>query len=228
MQSPRKSRRPSLPILALALALAGGTALAAPVRGKLELPTSAPDLEATPHHVRAQNGLFPTIERIYEPTRAVTVALTREGAESEVACPARLENGGLLPRTLVGAPGAALSLTNFDGTEYAPRAEGLEALDGSSIPPGAAVTVPMPSEGTLEITDAIHPHVHGRLVVLPGLLGCAKVSELGAFRFEQVDAGEYTLHFFVDGEELATRPLTVPQPGYEPLTIPPVSLSGAR
>jgi hypothetical protein len=227
MQTSRFNRRPLLSISLLALVLAAGTALAAPVRGRIELPKAAPDPAEAPHHVRAKNGFIPTVEIAHEPSREVTVAVAGEG-RSEAACAARLENGALVPQTLVGAPGASIVIANRDATEYQLSAEGVTGLSGAPIGPGHAATVKLPAEGVHAIVDTLHPHVRGHLVVLPGLVGCAEVGDDGAFRLDQVEPGDYHAHYFVDGQERAKQALTVPPPGHGGANLPSISLSGTR
>jgi hypothetical protein len=227
MPHPRSTRRPLLSLSLLALALAAGTALAAPVKGKIELPKAASNATEVPHHVRAKNGFIPTVEVMHEPSREVTVALAGDGP-SEAACAAQLENGALLPLTLVGAPGASLAIVNRDATEYQLSADGVAGLAGASIGPGHAATVKLPEEGVYAIVDALHPHVRGHLVVLPGLVGCADVTDDGAFRLDQVEPGDYRAHYFVDGQERAKQSITVPPPGHGGATLPLISLSGTR
>jgi plastocyanin len=223
----RPNRRRLLTLSSLALVLAASTAIAAPVKGKIDLPKVAPDLTDTPHHVRAKNGFIPTVERVHDPSAEVTIAISGDDA-TRVACEARLENGQLVPRTLVGAPGTSIVIANHDATEYRLAADGVTGLSGASIGPGHAATATLGEAGAYEIVDALHPHVRGHVVVLPGLVGCAEVNDAGAFRFEQVEPGNYQAHYFVDGQERATQPLTVPPPGSGTVSLPPISLAGAR
>lgn len=207
-----------------ALAVAG-SALAAPVRGKIEVQLRAVELKDSPSHLRMRNGFIPTLEPQVDQRRALRVAILREDAEAGASCGAKLKGGALFPGTLIAAPGATLSVQNGDGTSYHLSSDAIDRLSGEPLAPGHALEFQAPAEpGEHLIRDAIYPHLSGQLVVLEGLVACAELEPDGSFRFENIEPGEYTVRVFLHGEAVHDTSLIVPPYGSQTVTLPPLAL----
>jgi len=211
-----------------ALTLAG-TALAAPVRGKIDVELRAVEIQDTPNHLRVRNGFIPTAEPQVDLQRVLRVAILREGADASsngaAGCGAELRGGALFPATLIASPGASLSVQNRDGTSYHLSAETIDGLSAEPLAAGHVLEFSAPEEpGDHLIRDAYYTHLSGQLVVIEDLVDCAEVDADGSFRFESIDPGEYTVRVFLHGEAVHDTSLIVPPYGSQTITLPPLAL----
>lgn len=217
--------RTFLSLCSLAVLLAAGTVMAAPVRGKIEVELRTVEQKDSPSYLRVRNGFLPTVEPQGDLKRALRVAILSESAESTASCGARYRGGALLPETLIAAPGANIALQNGDGTPYHPSSDAIDGLDGAALAPGHATEFSAPSKpGEYPLHDALYAHLGGRLIVVEGLIACADIEADGSFRFENIEPGEYTVRVFLNGEAVHDTSLIVPPHGSQTITLPPLAL----
>jgi len=200
--------------VALALVSAGslvGVALAAPVSGKVELSGEAPSSEEDDaYYWKAWNGFIDPSPVRLDPAREVTVVLTGTPGDGPApGCRATLTGGDLMPRTMVVRTGTPVRIENTDGCRHELFSPEITEFAPLATAPGNARAVPIPAGGPYPVQDRLYAHVSGTIVPIDDLVACGTVGPDGAFRFEGVDAGEYTLKVFRDGEVVHEAPLSV-------------------
>lgn len=202
------------------------TALAIPVHGTLRVPR-APASDATEgardHYWRAPNGQIDPGPAPLDAARETTVVLTGSVGPSNDGCRYRVAGGDLMPRTLVVKVGEAAGLTNSDPTHHNIHTEGSDTLPPTVIGPGRAREIRIGEAGSWPLRDELYRHVSGHLVAIPDLVACASVSHQGAWRFEDIPAGEYTLKVFFEGREAHSQSVSVGTRG--DVRIDPITLS---
>ena len=206
------------------------TVSAVPVHGMVALPR-APEPSAAE---RAQRGnywvvwaglLDPASPRL-SAEREVTVVLTGEAAERGTGCQYRMEGGDLLPKTIVAQVGSRVPLENRDGTAHYVYSDELSGLTPLRTAPGRSRELAVPdAPGTWALHDRHYPQVSGHLVAIPDLVACASVTPRGAWRFDDVAAGDYTLKAYRGGQEVHSAPLSIAGNARD-VAVDPILLTG--
>lgn len=209
----------------LAAGLATATALAAPVRGSVQMPEGSTEPEAAEnsYYWKVWNGVVDPRAPRPDPSRELAVVLTGD-VEEPIGCSYAIRGGNLSPATLVVKAGAAMRIENRDGCSHELRSEGIPDFAPLATAPGNARAINVPAGGPYTITDRLYGHVNGTVHAITDLAACAQVGEDGAFVFEAVPNGEYTLKIFRGAEEVHTAPVVVQD---APVTIEPIGLGGS-
>ena len=211
----------------LAAGLATATALAAPIRGQVQLAADSaaePASEENTYYWKVWNGVVDPQTPRPDPSRELAVVLTGEGTEEPIGCTYAIRGGDLHPSTLVVKAGAAMRIENRDGCSHELRSEGIPDFAPLATAPGNARAINVPAGGPYTITDRLYGHVGGTVHAITDLVACAEVGADGAFVFEGIPNGEYTLKIFRGTEELHTAPIVVQD---APITVEPIGLGGS-
>ena len=213
----------------LAGGLAAATALAAPIRGTVQMPASSDaasaDEEANQYYWKVWNGVVDPGTPRPDPSRELAVVLTGESATEEpIGCTYAIRGGDLHPSTLVVKAGAALRIENRDGCAHELRSAGIPDFAPLATAPGNARAINVPAGGPYEITDRLYAHVSGTVHPLTDLVACATVGADGAFVFEGIPNGTYTLKIFRGADEVHSAEVVVQD---APITIEPIGLGGS-
>lgn len=150
------------------------------------------------------NGFVAQRSAPVEVAREVSVVLRGEGTPATETPPVRLQNGTLLPATIVVRAGGTLQIQNDDGIRYELSAEGVADFQASATEPGHARQIQTPTPGSFPIRDRNLTHVRGHLHVVPNLIARAFVENNGSFVFRGVAAGTYTLHVYLGEREVVS------------------------
>lgn len=228
MRSRHLRRRPGKVVGVAALVgilAATASVFAVPVRGTLEGTRDLGSAATVPNQYwsKIRNGAVDVRDDRIDPRRELAVVLTGEGGDP-VGCDYGLDGGDLMPRTIVVKAGTTLRIVNSDGCSHELEAEGIEGFSALSTAPGNARAVPIPSAGNFALTDRLYPHISGHVHAIADLVACGTIEASGAFAFEDVPVGTYTLKVFRGDREVASAPVEVGEAG--PVTLEPISLTG--
>lgn len=212
----------------LAAGVATATALAAPIRGSVQMPSGSaaePASEENTYYWKVWNGVVDPRTPRPDPSRELAVVLTGEGVEEPIGCTYAIRGGDLHPATLVVKAGAAMRIENRDGCSHELQSEGIPDFAPLATAPGNARAINVPAGGPYTITDRLYGHVSGTVHPITDLAACARVGADGAFVFEGIPNGEYTLKIFRGAEEVHAAPVVVQD---APITIEPaIGLGGS-
>ncbi len=156
------------------------------------------------------NGLLPVSPLRFRAQNELSVVLVGDSSGPPIGCTYALQGGGLSPATLVTRTGTDLDIANRDGCSHELYADGIEGFSAGPVTPGNGRTARMPNEaGTFTVRDALYPHVVGHLHVITDLVACATLAPNGAYRFTDVEPGEYTLRIYHQEEVIGEQTVTV-------------------
>ena len=208
--------------------VAGATALAAPIRGSVRMPSdpapSAVDEEPATYYWKVWNGFLDPRPRRPSPARELAVVLTGGDVDAPIGCTYRIQGGDLLPKTIVTKAGAALRIENRDGCAHELQSSEIPDFAPLATAPGNARAIPVPAGGPYTVSDRLYAHVGGVVHALPDLAACAQVAADGSFLFEGIPAGSYTLKVFRGANEVHSAPVEVADG--VPLQIDPIAIGG--
>ena len=201
-------------------------AAAGPVRGTLGVAAQRDDSaeDARDYYWKAWNGFLEPRDVRVDPRRELTVVLTGEGGEPS-GCAYRIAGGDLMPRTIVAKVGGEARIENRDGCTHELQSSDLDGVEPIPTAPGNARPIRVPAGGPYSLTDRVYGHVQGHIVALPDLVACGTIDDEGAYTFENVAPGTYTLKVFRDGEEAAAQEVTVTD---APLTVEPIAIGSGQ
>jgi plastocyanin len=97
-------------------------------------------------------------------TGAATQASTTSGATAATGDAVDIKNFAFAPATLNVKQGATLTFTNDDQAPHTATADN-KSFDTGTLNPGDTKTVTFKAPGTVAYTCAIHPFMHGTIVV---------------------------------------------------------------
>ena len=183
-----------------------------------------PAAEENQFYWKVWNGVVDPRTPRLDPSRELAVVLTGEGVEEPIGCNYAIRGGGLQPATLVVKAGSALRIENRDGCSHELQSEGIPDFAPLATAPGNARAINVPAGGPYEITDRLYAHVHGTVHPLTDLAACAQVGADGAFVFEGIPNGSYTLKIFRGTEVVHEAPVVVED---APITVEPIGLGGS-
>jgi hypothetical protein len=197
------------------VALAGGTALAVDITGRLLVPTqlvAAPEATDGPaaSYWEEANGFLEARDRRVDIRRELAVVLVGNLADgSRPASEFRVAGGALMPSTMVAQQGTQLKIRNTDVCAHEIYADGLEGFTPLPMPPGEERSLALTGPGSYPLKDRVYAHVRGHLHVIADLVARAELDATGAFRFREVPPGNYTLKVFYGEREVGSRPVEV-------------------
>ncbi len=223
-----RTRRMAPFALLFVLVAVSATALAVPVRGKVELAAPAASEDEATHEFywRVWNGVVDPRPARAEPPRELSVILVGGAAAEPVGCNHSLRGGDFMPETMAVRPGTALRIENRDGCSHELHAEDIPDFLPLATSPGNTRDINVPEGGPYHISDRLYAHVRGVVHAVEDLAACAAVGDDGSFVFEGVPAGTYTLQV-LRGEEVAHQAEVSVSEG-EPLTIDPIAVGAAN
>jgi len=187
--------------------------------------TEEPD-EGAPrdHGWEEWNGLLPIAPLRFRTQDEISVVLVGEAEAPPIGCAYALRGGGLAPATIVVRTGTDLDIANHDGCAHELYVDDIEGFSAGPVAPGSGRTARMPREaGVFTIRDALYPHVRGHLHVISDLVACARLEPSGAYRFTDVEPGEYTLRAYHRAEVISERTVVV-EAGSRATTVPAIRL----
>lgn len=206
----------------------GATALAAPIRGSVRMPSdaSAPPTDEGPatYYWKVWNGFLDPRPPRPSPARELAVVLTGGDVEAPTGCTYRIQGGDLLPKTMVVKAGTALRIENRDGCAHELQSSDIPDFAPLATAPGNARAISVPAGGPYAVSDRLYAHVRGTVHAIDDLVACAQVSPDGSYLFEGIAAGRYTLKVFRGAEEVHSAPVEVTEG--VPLQVEPIALGG--
>jgi hypothetical protein len=167
------------------------------------------------------NGFIEPKKPSVDYQREVTVVLI--GAEStRDATIVQIQNGALLPSTIVVQHGVALRVRNTDDFAHKLSADKLKGFDAIETSTGQSREIAMLQTGDFVISDKLAPYLKGYLHVLPKVTAIANPEADGSFKFEGVHPGNYTIKVFRGAFEMSSSTLEVKEKG--DVVVPPISV----
>ncbi len=210
--------------------LAGATALAAPIRGSVRIPSDAstPPVQEGPatYYWKVWNGFLDPRPSRPSPDRELAVVLTGGGVEAPTGCSFRIQGGDLLPKTIVIKAGSALRIENRDGCSHELQSNEIPDFAPLATAPGNVRAINVPAGGPYIVSDRLYAHVGGTVHAIEDLVACAQLSPDGSYLFEGIAAGQYTLKVFHGAEEVHSAPVEVTEG--VPLQVEPILLGGGN
>ena len=220
-----RSRHRGLVLALATLGLAGlPQAGASDVKGSVRAST-APK-EKSIEAVRAPywqewNGFIEPKKPSVDYAREVTVVLI--GAEAtKDSTTVLIQNGALLPSTIVAQHGVPLRIRNTDDSSHKLSAEKLKGFDAIETSSGQSRELSLLQTGDFVITDKLAPYLKAHLHVLPKVTAIATPESDGTFKFEGIHAGTYTLKVFRGAFEMSSSEIEVKEKG--DVVVPPIAV----
>ncbi|MEZ4253293.1 MAG: hypothetical protein R3B99_34225 [Polyangiales bacterium] len=206
---------------------ASATAFAGPLRGTVRLPApTEPEPGSTPpYYWNVWNGFVDPADARVDASREVSVILVGGSVPEPIGCDVALSGGDFLPRTMVARPGQPLRIRNGDGCVHELQSSDLPELAPLGTTPGNTRSVTIPAGGPYHVSDRLYGHVQGVVHAVPDLAACGRVGRDGAFVFEGVPSGEYTLKVLRGETEVHSATVTVTdgETTLEPITAAPTA-----
>ena len=205
----------------LAFGVVSAETLEGSVRPDLQ-DTAASDTELEDHYWRVWNGALPEATNVGDHDDVIAV-LTGKFTGPPIGCTYRFRGGALDPSTLVARTGTQVRVENRDSFTHQLVVEGLPGFTPLEAGPGKARIISVPAGGPWELSDDIYGHVDGYLHSMRELVACASVTPSGAFRFDGVPPGPYSLRILRGPEQVAARRVIVP--AGKSLKVEPLAMS---
>jgi hypothetical protein len=167
------------------------------------------------------NGFIEPKKPSVDYAREVTVVLV--GAEStKDSTTVLIQNGALLPSTIVVQHGVPLRIRNTDDFAHKLSAEKLKGFDAIETSSGQSRELQMLQTGDFVITDKLAPYLKGYLHVLPKVTAIANPEADGSYKFSDVHPGSYTVRVFRGPYEMGSSTLEVKEKG--DVSVPAISV----
>jgi len=184
--------------------------------------TTTTDAEVEDHYWRVWNGALPEATNVGDHDDVIAV-LTGKFTGPPIGCTYRFRGGALEPSTLVARTGTQVRVENRDAFTHQLDVEGLPGFTALEAGPGKARIIAVPAGGPWKLSDEIYGHVDGYLHSMRELVACASIEPSGAFRFDGVPPGPYSLRILRGSEQVAARRVTVT--AGKALQVEPLSMS---
>lgn len=184
--------------------------------------TAATNTEVEDHYWRVWNGALPEAQNVGDHDDVIAV-LTGKFTGPPIGCTYRFSGGALTPSTLAARTGTQVRVENRDAFTHQLDVEGLPGFTPLEAGPGKARVIAVPAGGPWPLSDRLYGHVDGYLHSMRELVACASVTQSGAFRFDDVPPGPYSLRILRGDDQVAVRRVTVPVG--KTLTVDPLSMS---
>jgi hypothetical protein len=133
-----------------------------------------------------------------------------------------IQNGALLPSTIVAQHGVPLRIRNMDDIAHKLTAEKLKGFDAIETSSGQSRELQMLQTGDFVINDKLAPYLKGHLHVLPKVSAIASPEADGSFKFADVHPGSYTLKVFRGAFEMSSSAIEVKEKGE--VVVPPIAV----
>jgi hypothetical protein len=211
---PNSKRTPHFVVLFLlgACALAGGTALAAPVKGKVTghdklIPDVYADAAKPESHRYSWREPSPTVRTEFRvlsanPSREICIAaLATSNANPHDPILVKVTGGRTVPATIVVAPNTRLSFKNADPFPHRLYQVNEPKWSANTMATGAQRDWAAPGPGRYEIRDEYFPSVRMWVVVEPQVVDFVYPDKDGAFSMN-LPPGEYTLKAYFAGKQV--------------------------
>jgi len=211
-----------------ALLVAFGGASAESIEGSVRGNTSkqaSDDSSQQDYYWKVWNGALPELPDKDDRSDVLAV-LTGKFTGPPIGCKFGFHGGGLDPSTVAARSGTTVRIENDDAFTHELSVKGLAGFTPLESGPSKARAIPVPVGGPWELGDRIYGHVDGYLHSMRELVACARVTPGGAFRFENVPPGPYSLRILRGAEQVATRRVTVP--AGKTLKVESLSMSASR
>lgn len=183
---------------------------------------AAANAEAEDHYWRVWNGALPEAKNVGDHDDVIAV-LTGKFTGPPIGCAYRFQGGALDPSTLAARTGTQVRVENRDSFTHQLDVEGLPGFTPLEAGPGKARVISVPAGGPWKLSDEIYGHVNGYLHSMRELVACASVTPSGAFRFDGVPPGPYSLRILRGPTQVAARRVTVP--AGKTLNVEPLKMS---
>ena len=158
------------------------------------------------------NGFIEPRKPSIDYAREVAVVLI--GAETtRDATTVLIQNGALLPSTIVAQHGVPLRIRNTDDFTHKLSADKLKGFDAIETSSGQSRELQILQTGDFVISDKLAPYLKGHLHVLPKVTAIASPEADGSFKFADVRPGSYTLKVFRGAFEMSSSTLEVKEKG---------------
>ena len=184
--------------------------------------TAASDAEVEDHYWRVWNGALPEATNVGDHDDVIAV-LTGKFTGPPIGCTYRFRGGALAPSTIVARTGTQMRVENRDSFTHQLDVEGLAGFTPLEAGPGKARIIAVPAGGPWKLSDDLYGHVDGYLHSMRELVACASVTRSGAFRFDNVPPGPYSLRIFRGDKQVAVLRVTVP--AGKSLKVDPLTMS---
>lgn len=185
------------------------------VTGAVVLPssgrTAAQGENTRPNHYWEEpNGYFPTRQARRSIAGELIVVLVGTAQPTEPP-PNRIEirGGAFVPQTIAIRADAPLEIVNTDPCSHELASPDLDSLHASDTPAGGTLTVDVAGANSFTVQDQVLRHLRGTVHVLENLVARTTVNATGAFRFENVPAGNYTLEVYRGAQKVAATSISV-------------------
>jgi hypothetical protein len=220
-----RSRHRGLVLVLSALGLFGlPRASATDVKGSVrasETPKEKSIEAARAPYWQEWNGFIEPKKPSVDYAREVTVVLI--GAEAtRDATTVLIQNGALLPSTIVAQHGVPLRIRNTDDFAHKLSAEKLKGFDAIETSSGQSRELQLLQTGDFVISDKLAPYLKGHLHVLPKVTAIAAPEADGSFKFADVHPGSYTLKVFRGAFEMSSNTIEVKEKGE--VVVPPIAV----
>jgi hypothetical protein len=182
------------------------SALAVEVKGSVR--TSEEPKHDAIHATRAPyfqewNGFIEPKKKSVDLAREVACVLV--GAEgTKDATLVQLKDGTLTPATIVMQVGTTLRIRNEDDFTHQLFADGFKPFDPIETASGQSRQIQADAAGHFPVFDKLAPHIQGHLHILPVVSYVTYPNGEGAFSFNDVPAGHYTLKIFRGASEVSS------------------------
>lgn len=200
-------------ICAALVVIATKSAGARDLEGKLVLGAYKPPPEPPTrrsYYWELENGFKEVSRNRIDAPRELAVVLLGENSHDEKE---RFEieffGGSLLPSTVVVSKGSSLRIQNKDEIAHELYATGLKGFSPEATSPRAIRSIELSEVGDWELRDRVVTHLRGHLYVLENLVAIAKISDNGAYTFNEVEPGNYTLKVFHGAKTLIEKSIEV-------------------
>lgn len=200
-------------ILAGAVSLAGSSALAASVQGRIKghqhlrnpVWTEAKSVERHGYSFRESVPTVPSSLRKLFPDASREICIVAfsgdKQAPSRKPIAIRVAGGRTSAVTLVVEPGSEVRFTNGDSFVHRLFGVGLSTFAPAPLAPGKSRRWPVKNSGKYEIADEVAPSVRMWIVAKSGVAAIAYPTSKGKFSLE-LDSGTYTLQAYFAGEPI--------------------------
>jgi plastocyanin len=216
-------KKPLLTAGCMLLVLLPGVARAGGLKGKVVAEKEFADYfageetdvgkEKVDFYWQVENGVLPIVPPKLEMSSQLGVAVFRKDGKVEpgfLPVHPEIEGAMLLPGVVVAPPKTTFKFHNADPFVHELFCEDMGKLFEPELQSSKQTRqVQFNNEGVYKIGCKMTPHLHGYIVIVPGVVAFKNPAEDGTFLFEDMAPGEYVIKVYYRGQVVATAEATV-------------------